>query len=135
MTDLVAVIVTGLLTGGIGTGVGALIVGRANARKTVTEARALDAKLPAEVDSIAVQGAEAAVLTMQSALESAAARIKQLEEERESDRKRIADLEQRVTDLRAKVEAADAALGEARRAGIELRRELEQFVAEQQRRR
>lgn len=114
-TDLVTVVVTGLLTGGIGTGIGALVVGRATARKTNSEAHQLDAKLPAEIDSITVQGAEAAVLTMRSALESATARIAQLEQERASDRQRIADLESKVEELR--------------------RKELEQFVRDQQGRR
>ena len=131
-SDLVTVIVTGLFTGGIGTGIGALIVGRATARKTTSEARQLDAKLPAEVDSVVVQGAEAAVLTMRSALESATNRIAQLEQERAGDRQRIADLEGKVEQLRRKVEAAELALGDARRAGTELREELEQFVRDQQ---
>lgn len=131
-SDLITVAVTALLTGGLGTGVGALIAGRANAAKTVTEAKALDAKLPAEVDSVVVQGAEAAVLTMRNALESATNRIQQLEHEREADRRRIAELEAKVEDLRAKVEAAERALGDARQAGTELRRELEEFVRDQQ---
>lgn len=130
-SDLVTVIVTGLLTGGIGTGVGALIVGRATARKTNSEAKQLEAKLPAEVDSLVVQGAEAAVLTMRSALESATARIAQLEQERAGDRERIADLEAKVEQLRRKVETAERALGEARQAGADLRAELESFVREQ----
>ena len=120
---------------GSGTGIGALVVGRATARKTNSEAHQLDAKLPAEIDSITVQGAEAAVLTMRSALESATARIAQLEQERASDRQRIADLESKVEELRRKVEAAERALGDARRAGTELRQELEQFVRDQQGRR
>lgn len=125
-TDVITVVVTGI---------GALIVGRATARKTTSEARQLDAKLPAEVDSVVVQGAEAAVLTMRSALESATARIRELEEDREADRRRIGELEAKVEELRAKVEVAEAALGDARKAGTELRAELEQFVRDRSHRR
>lgn len=133
--SIITTLVTTLLAGGLGTGIGALVTGRANARKTTTEAKAIDAKLPAEVDSVVVQGAEAAVLTMRSALESATNRIAQLEQEREGDRKRIAELEAKVEDLRRKVETAERALGDARLAGQELRRELEAFVKDQKERR
>lgn len=135
MSDAIVTIVTALLAGGLGTGVGALITGRATARKTVSEAKAVDAKLPAEVDSVVVQGAEAAVLTMKAALESATSRIATLESERAQDRERIADLERKVDQLRRKVETAERALGEARQAGAALRLELEEFVREQDRRR
>lgn len=133
--DLVTTVVTGLLAGGLGTGLGALITGRALARKTHSEARAVDAKLPAEVDSVVVQGAEAAVLTMKAALDSATSRIATLEKERDSDRRRILELESKVEALRSMVETAEKALGEARAAGAALRAELEQFVREQDSRR
>ena len=92
MSDLLTLIVTGLLGGGLVGGVASLITGHALARKTNVEAKGLDAKLPAEIDSVVVQGAESAVLTMRSALESATARIKELETDRENDRKRIGEL-------------------------------------------
>ena len=129
--DLTTIIVTTVLSGSIFGAVASLITRRAMARKTNAEAKAVDAKLPAEVDSVVVQGAEAAVLTMRSALESATARIAQLEGERAADARRIADLEGKVEQLRRKVETAERALTEARRAGQELRAELEQFVEEQ----
>lgn len=133
-SDLVALIVTGLLSGSLFAALGALVTGRAMARKTHSEGRAIDAKLPAEVDSVVVQGAEAAVLTMQAALNSATGRITQLEAERASDRQVIADLEKRLEQYRRKVEAAERALVSAREAGAALRVELEQFVAQQGRR-
>lgn len=134
MSDNVQALVLALLGGGLVASVATLITSKAVARKTGAETKALAAKLPAEVDSIAVQGAEAAVLTMKAALDSATARIGQLEDERETDRKRIAGLERRVEDLRRKVESAERALGTARQEGEAIRAELEQFVAEQSRR-
>lgn len=131
----VELVVTGLLSGGVFAAVGALITSKATARKTSAEAESLAAKLPAEVDSVVVQGAEQAVLTMKAALESATSRIAQLEEEREGDRKRIAELEAKVKRLEGKVTAAERALGDARSEGAALRVELEDFIAEQNRRR
>lgn len=132
-TVLVA-LVTGILSGGLIGAIASLIVGRATARKTNAEAKALDRKLPAEVDSVVVQGAEAAVLTMERALTSAQNRIGQLEREREADRKRIAELEGKVSRLQGKVESAERSLGEARREGAELRHELDAFLRDQGRR-
>lgn len=130
----IVIIVVALLGGGLVGGVASLITGRAVARKTTSEARAVDAKLPAEVDSVVVQGAEAAVLTMRSALDSATARIAQLEQEREQDRKRIADLEAKVERLQRKVDSAERSLMEARQEGAELREELGAFLRDQGRR-
>lgn len=135
MGDLLAVIVTGLLSGGLGVGIGTLIKARSEARSLDSTAKAIDAKLPVEVDSIAIQGAESAVLTMRSALESASARIAELEQDRAEDRKRIEALERKVEELRRKVELAEAALGDAREAGTQLRRELEQFSRDRDQRR
>lgn len=128
LRDLAVLAVTGLMGGGLIRGVAELINGRSLARKTDTEAHTLAAKLPAEIDSVVVQGAESAVLTMKSALESAERRIGDLEADRANDRKRIAELEEKVKDLEAKVQRAEAALGEARDAGANLRRELENFA-------
>ena len=135
MRDLLPILVTGLLSGGIFAAVASLVTSRAVSAKTRTEAQGLAAKLPAEVDSVVVQGAEAAVLTMKAALDSATGRIAQLEAERDNDRQRIADLEAKVKRLEGKVQAAERALGDARTAGAALRAELEEFIAEQDRRR
>lgn len=129
--DPIVAIVIALLGGGLLGGLASFIVGRATARKTNSEAAAVDAKLPAEVDSVVVQGAETAVLTMKQALDSATARIAQLEGEREADRKRIADLEAKVQRLQGKVDAAGRSLQAARREGAELRDEFSAFLREQ----
>ena len=135
MRDLLPVVVTGLLSGGIFGAIGALISSRAVSRKTNAEAQGLAAKLPAEVDSVVVQGAEAAVLTMKAALDSATGRIAQLEAERDADRQRIADLEAKVKRLEGKVNAAERALASAREEGAALREELGAFIREQNKRR
>lgn len=129
--QIIVTVVVALLGGGLVGGVAALITGRAMARKTASETRALDAKLPAEVDSVVVQGAEAAVLTMKSALDSATARITQLEEERAEDRKRIGELEAKVRRLEERVRAAERSLTKARLEGAEVRAELTAFIREQ----
>lgn len=134
-SGLLQLIITGILSGSVVGAAATLITSRAVARKTGVEARALDAKLPAEVDSVVVQGAEAAVLTMKAALDSASTRLAQVERERDEDRKRIAELEAKVRKLEAKVNAAERALGDARQAGAALREELESFIRAQDRRR
>ena len=132
--ETVRTLITVVLSGSVFGAIAALITSKATARKTHAEAKALDAKLPAEVDSVVVQGAESAVLLMRSALESAQARISQLEREREADRQRIAELEAKVNNLEAKVRRAEAALADARTSSAALRAELEDFLTEQRRR-
>lgn len=129
--QIAVTIVVALLGGGIVGAIGSLIVGRATARKTIAEAQAIDRRLPAEVDSVVVQGAEAAVLTMERALESATGRIRQLEQERDADRARIRELEAKVERLQQQVEAAEQSLAVARREGAEVRDELAAFIREQ----
>lgn len=133
--SVLELLVTALLSGSIFAAIATLIVSRSTARKNHADAKAVDAKLPAEVDSVIVQGAESAVLTMKAALDSATGRIAQLETEREEDRKRIAELEAKVRRLEAKVSTAERALTDARNAGVALREELTDFMREQQRRR
>lgn len=130
-TQLIYGIVTVVLSGGLGAGVASLITSRAMARKTKSETNAIDAKLPAEVDSVVVQGAEHAVLTMDAALKSAQARISQLEQERAGDRARITELEAKVDRLQGKVEQAERAVRAARTEGAELRAELDALVRDQ----
>jgi hypothetical protein len=130
-TQLIYGIVTVILSGGLGAGLASLITSRAMARKTKSETNAIDAKLPAEVDSVVVQGAEQAVLTMDAALKSAQARISQLEAERAGDRARITELEAKVDRLQGKVEQAERAVRAARTEGVELRAELDALVREQ----
>lgn len=133
--ELLPIAVTAILGGGLGAGVATLIKARSESRNTDATTKALEQKLPAEVDSVVVQGAEAAVLTMRSALESATQRINELEQDRAADRKRIGELEQKVRDLETKVHRAEQALTEARDAGASLRLELAEFARDRDHRR
>lgn len=133
--DVVSLVITGLLSGGLAAAAASLITARANAKNTAAATKALETRLPVEVDSVIVQGAESAVLTMRSALESATKRIAELEADREADRRKIAELERRVEDLRLKVEIANEAVSAAQAASSALRIELEAFVSDQARRR
>jgi len=134
--------VGGTLLTAIGGAVGALITGRATANKTTAEARVIDAKLPPEVDSIVVQGAEQAVLVMGRALDSAQNRIKALEDEavrleeerkreRAADRERMAELEAEVKELRRKVAESERTSAEARKAADKFAIQLRDALAEQ----
>lgn len=137
--DLIAealpLVVSAILGGGLAAGIGTLIKARSDARSGDAQVKAVEAKLPVEVDSFVVQGAESAVLTMKSALESAQHRIDELEEDRAEDRRRIAELESKVKELEAKVRRAEEALTEARDAGAELRKELAEFSRDRDHRR
>jgi nucleotide-binding universal stress UspA family protein len=131
MSPVILAAVVGVLGGGLAGGIGSLLTGRALVRKAASEAKAIDAKLPAEVDSVVVAGAEAAVLVMDKALTSATLRIAQLEEEAEAHRQRIRDLELKVGDLEVKATKAETAAREAREQGRELRQQLQAMVREQ----
>jgi septal ring factor EnvC (AmiA/AmiB activator) len=135
MPDFLTLVVTVVLSGGLAGGAASLITGRAMARKTTAEAKSLAAKLPAEVDSVVVQGAEQAVLTMSRALESATTRIGQLEQERADDAERIKKLERDLEALRRKVGTAERALQVATAATASLQAELSEFVRSTQTRR
>lgn len=135
ISEALPLLVSAILGGGMAAGIATLIKARSDARTGDAQVKAVEAKLPVEVDSFVVQGAESAVLTMKSALESAQHRISELEQDRAEDRRRIAELEQKVEELRRKVETAERALGEARQAGTDLRRELESFARDRDLRR
>lgn len=128
--DLTPLIVTGLLSGSLFAALATLVTSRTTARKTDAERVALVERAPAERDNIIVTGAEAAVLTMKAALDSAQGRIAELERDRESDRRRMADLETRHAAIAAALDVAEAALAEARLIGDELARQLRDLRAE-----
>lgn len=134
-TTIITLIVSIIVAAGGGAGIASLITGRAIARKTGAESAAIDAKLPAEVDSITVQGAEQAVLVMQRTLETVQADNAQLRKDREADRQRITELEDKVRELERKVTHAEDALGDARREAGQVRAELTSFLNDQQHRR
>lgn len=125
------VVISGILSGGIVAAIATLWTARTNAHRSNADVDALLAKLPVEVDSISVQGAEAAVLTMKAALDSARAHIMQLEKDREADRQRIAQLEQRVDELQERVKAASRALRIAHTDSESIRGELAALKADQ----
>lgn len=122
--DVAQVAVTALLSGGGAAALATLMTSRSLSRKTDAEAHGIASKAPAERDNVIVKGAEAAVLTMQAALVSAQSRIGELEADRDSDRARIAELEQRLEVVQSRVQVAEDALGDARRVGEQLRLEL-----------
>lgn len=105
-----------------------LLTVRTTNRKSRAEAAAIEGKTPAEIDSIAVQGAQTAVLAMNEALRAAQTRIAELERLRGEDRERIRDLEDRVARAYAKAETAETAAAEARSETSTLRSELAAYV-------
>lgn len=127
-------IINGLAVVASGTAVTAFLTGRANAKKTRTESRGLEAKLPAEVDSIAVQGAEAAVLAMAEALKSARSEIVDLREGRAADRARMLEMEKEISDLREQIRVVEQHLIEAREKGKRLAAQVASYMKEQDRR-
>lgn len=136
--SLATVAVSSLLSGGLFAAVASFVTGRSLARKTAAETKGINARLPAEVDSVVVAGAETAVLTMQRALESAVGRIADLELERDHDRELIekqrGDIERlrgEVRELRTKAAHAERAAAAARKAGEELGARLEAMVRDQ----
>lgn len=119
----------------------ALYTSRATNRKLNTETTIAETKLPAEVDTIIAQAADTAVLAMDKVIKAQAARIDELTKAREqdarertADRRRMAELEQEVAGLRAKVATAEQHLAEARTAGERLAAQLRDALAEQDRR-
>lgn len=123
--------VSGGVITGVLTAVGSLVKARTSGRVDTAAATATVAKLPGEVVNVNLAGAEAAVLTMRSALESAHMRIQQLDATAAADRVRIAELEEQLRIYRQKAEAAEQMFREAQAVGAELATQLEQFRVEQ----
>lgn len=96
MNTLAVAAVTTLLSGGLVGGIASFITGRATYRKVESETAALDQRLPFEVDSVIVAGAEQAVLTMDKALQAADKRIAALEAQRDRDRQEVDTLRRHV---------------------------------------
>lgn len=112
MAEWLPALVSALLSGAIGTGIGAIITARSTAREKQALANSVDARTPVEVES-------AAVATMTAALESAQSRIDALVKERADDRAyyegRITDLESQLEQVRAKLREVELQLIEALR--------------------
>ena len=125
LTEKVVTGVISLVVGGTGaTAITTFVKGKSEARKTDAETRTLNARTPIELDSLAVQGADAAVLTMQRSLTSANETIARLERERDHAAGRIEQLEARIASLQETLTEAQTAL-------TGLRQELGQFVTDQ----
>lgn len=135
MPEWLTLLVSGVLGGGVIAGAASLITARSVASKNRVETKVLQDKAPAEVDSITVQGAEQAVLSMERSMkaaevraEKAEGRILRLEEEREEDRKTIEKLQKELREVSTKAEHAEAAAGQAREAAAHLQEQLDAMV-------
>lgn len=98
--DILAAVVTAVLSGGIFAGVASLY----NARK----------KAPAERDSVIVRGAEKAVLTLQATLAAETKRADRAEAALVAEQVRITEKDARIAALETKLDALQAALDAAR---------------------
>ena len=119
-TQLISILVTVVLSGGLASVVTIIVQGRQTARKIKAETASLSAKLPAEVDSIAIQGAESAVTMLQITNQS-------LVEENTRLRSHIDRLEIMVAGYRQRLEAAESALHMARQEYAALESEIQSF--------
>ncbi|GAB3988903.1 hypothetical protein [Nocardioides marmoraquaticus] len=128
MNPLVELLLAGLLGGSLWQGISSLRQSGWLARKAKAETIAVDAKTPVEVDSIVVQGAEQAVLTMSKALDAANNDNAQLRAENASLRDEARALHLEVAELRKKVDAAEAATAVAKRASEALEERLNRLT-------
>jgi chromosome segregation ATPase len=109
LVGLIAVV----LGGGFFTGLASLITSRANSKQLKAQSAAVDARLPAEVDSVVVTGAERAVLTMGKALDAAERRIAELEKREDEAEEVIAQLRNELADLRRQIDSCNESLRQA----------------------
>lgn len=139
MSELLQVAFLGILSGGLFGALASVVRERATAKKSHAETDAIESKLPAEVESISVQGAQTAVLAMREALTAAGVRIAELERscaedrarfkrEREEDRERIRELEMRVAIADRKARDAQRAANDAQQETSSLRAELAAYL-------
>jgi chromosome segregation ATPase len=101
------------LSGGLLTGIAAFVTSRSTSRQMKAQAAAVDAKLPAEIDSISVTNAERAVLTMGKALEDAERRIADLRRREEAAEQVITQLRGELANLRRQIDDCNASLRRA----------------------
>lgn len=109
--------IIGLISAALGTGTGSLLTtllqGRAVARKVDAEAAAINVKTPAEADSIAIQGAEAAVRMLQQSNGTLAQENERLFRENARLRSQLEQMEERLEQMRKRAEVAEQALATA----------------------
>jgi chromosome segregation ATPase len=134
-------IVLAILGGGLLMGAASLVTARTLAYKTKAETDIAEGKAPVERDSIAVQGAEQAVLTMQRSMEAAEkraekaeSRISTLEREREEDRATIERLQAQLREVSLQAEHAEQAAAAAREQATALQNQLDEMQRSFQRR-
>lgn len=113
-----------LFAGGILTQFAALKNARSTARQVESEANAAKEKLPAEIDSITVTGAEKAVLMMQSVNESLRAEITRRGEEIKALNEARARDHEHIERLGTLVETLREELSTARTQAVELIHQL-----------
>jgi chromosome segregation ATPase len=113
VSPLLVVGITGVLGGGMFGGIASLISSRATAKNFTAQQKAIDVKLPAEVDSVVVSGAEQAVLSMGRALDAAERRIAELERREIEAERIIAELRRELATLRVQIDDCNTALDQA----------------------
>lgn len=123
----VGLVVTGVLSAGTGAIVREIYTGRNTSRRIGVEADGIAAKTPAEVDSIAIQGAEATVLMMQGVNQALIKENERLAKQVEQRDLIIDRLETQLEEYRARVETAETALRAANQQYDVLRREIDDF--------
>lgn len=123
--DWVVLAVTGVFSAGTGAIIRALYTGRNTSRRIGVEADGIAAKTPAEVDSIAIQGAEATVLMMQGVNQALLTENQRLALQVEQRDKIIGRLELQLEEYRSRVVAAETALRAANEQYDELRHEID----------
>lgn len=113
--QLLTFLVSAVLSVGFGAAITTAITSRSAAKKIQVEAKALEQKTPGEIDSIAVQGAERAVLMLQATNQTLVSENERLFRENTRLHAVIAELEVKVETYRQSMEAAENALATARR--------------------
>ena len=122
--EVVGFVVTGIFGGGLVLVVTTIITGRRTAEKIRVQTKALEAKLPGEVDGIAVAGAERAVLMLQGTNETLVSENERLIRENGRLHAVIQTLETKVETYRRSMEQAEATLAAARREYEDLHAEF-----------
>jgi chromosome segregation ATPase len=116
-TDWLPLVVTGLLSGGAGSAVAAIVTARAASRRAKLDERAQ----PAQIESTFLGGAEKAVQALALALDRAQAEINDLKRERDEERlksrekdRRIQELETLMSDMRKELDRLSGKMEQAR---------------------
>lgn len=123
-------LVSAILGTGIGSSVTSVLQGRSTARKMDAETMALGARTPAEVDSIALQGAESAVRVLQQTNETLVSENTRLFTENGRLRSQLEQMEGRLEQMRHRAETAERALATASEALAGMQSDYEALSAE-----